>query len=147
MRRSRSARGVGSNSSWMDRWTIDSSPALSKFQPSSGMQPFGQLLQSFDDARPRTINQVGSDPDYSIRPDSESHGEIAPQVGFLDELGAVARRGDDYLRRARNDGLAGKLRVIGRLVAGDGFAARDVDQVVDERIPARRDQRADLQHV
>src|SRR5262245_27985207 len=131
----------------MDRRTIDSSPALSKFQPSSGMQPFGQLLHSFDDARPRTINQVGSDPDYSIRPDGGSRGEIAPQVGFLDELHAVARRGDDNLWRARNDGLAGKLRVIGRLVAGNGFAARDVDQVVDKRITTRSDQRAGLQDV
>src|SRR5262245_17731868 len=147
MRRSRSARGVGSDSSWLDRRAIDSSPALSKFQPSSGMQSFGQLFQSFDDARPRTINQVGSDPDYSIGLDGGSRGEVAPQVGFLDELGAVARRGDDYLRRARDDGLAGKLRVIGRLVAGDGFSARDVDQVVDKRIAARRDQRAGLQDV
>src|SRR5215471_17741447 len=113
MRRSRSARGVGSNSSWMDRQAIDSSPALSKFQPSSGMQTFGQLLQSFDDARPRTINHVGRDPDYPIRPDGGRRAEIAPQVGLLDQLGAVDRRGDDYLRRARDDGLAGKLRVIG----------------------------------
>src|SRR5262245_45535617 len=94
-----------------------------------GMQPFGQLLQSFDDARTRTINQVGSDPDYSIRPDGGRRGEIAPQIGLLDQLGAVDSRSDDYLRRARDDGLAGKLRIIGRLVAGDGLAARDVDQV------------------
>ena len=56
------------------------------------MQPFGQLLQSFDDARPRTINQVGSDPDYSIRPDGGSRGEIAPQIGLPDQLGAVDAR-------------------------------------------------------
>src|SRR5262245_25712808 len=104
-----------------------------------GMQSFGQLLQPFDDARPGAINQVGGDPDYSIRPDGGSRSEIAPQVGFLDELGAVARRGDYYLRRARDDGLAGKLRVLGRLVAGNGFAPRHVDQVIDKRIAARRD--------
>src|SRR5262249_12683477 len=124
-----------------------SSPALSKFQFSSGMQPFGQLLQSFDDARPRTINQVGSDPDYSIRPDGGSRGEITPQLGFLDELGAVARRGDDYFRRARDDRLPGKWGVCGRLVAEKGFPPRYVDQVVDKRIAARRDQRPGLQDV
>jgi hypothetical protein len=53
------------------------------------MQAFSQLLQPFDDARPRTINQIGVDPDDTIRSDRRRRGEIAPQIGLLNQFAAV----------------------------------------------------------